>query len=398
MAHLEDAAREAAGNWKKFQSFAWHDKPDDAENWAIIYTSNRDSGLLDQSNAAVIDKEMSQFPEDQARSESHGHWAVGHVDGWAVRVYFPDGTITPAFKAMFEMQAALADYPVLDSEDYSRREYEATLENIEQAGRRFVRPDAPESWPSDVYSWLSDNDQGAIENQDDQGGYPNDDEIKEALEALGLLEGEEEEVGEARRMMRSANDRLLSGKGPYYGGHDTDLEILLDVAKPRAKRNGHIAPGMSVVYDRHYKSLSDDGFIRWVQVHAHHQSLADDHYVLTDKGKKAVEVYRDYVRRIGTAAPRMREPEAHQIEVVVGNVGAVYSGADYDEARRIYDEHVTQSQSGSGETVTLLVDGFIDREYGRSRSPRPKKRHAGRERPYPLPPARPTRALPPRRR
>src|ERR1017187_1225353 len=50
---LEDAAREAAGNWKRFESFCWFRERDldDPENWAIIYTHNRDSRLLDQSNA-----------------------------------------------------------------------------------------------------------------------------------------------------------------------------------------------------------------------------------------------------------------------------------------------------------------------------------------------------------
>ena len=49
---LEQAATEAASNWRKFGSFAWHDKPDHAEKWAIVYTHNRDSGLIDKVNAA----------------------------------------------------------------------------------------------------------------------------------------------------------------------------------------------------------------------------------------------------------------------------------------------------------------------------------------------------------
>ena len=51
---LEDAAQAAAGNWQHFGCFAWHRSQDlhDADNRAVIYTHNRDSGLLDQSNAA----------------------------------------------------------------------------------------------------------------------------------------------------------------------------------------------------------------------------------------------------------------------------------------------------------------------------------------------------------
>lgn len=62
---LQDAAVEAAGNWKSFDCFCWFRKDDidDAENWAVIYTHHRDSGLLDQSNAAVIAKKMQPFTE-----------------------------------------------------------------------------------------------------------------------------------------------------------------------------------------------------------------------------------------------------------------------------------------------------------------------------------------------
>lgn len=53
---LEEAAKEAAGNWRKFRCFVWwrEREMNDADQWAIIYTDNRDSGLIDQSNAAVI--------------------------------------------------------------------------------------------------------------------------------------------------------------------------------------------------------------------------------------------------------------------------------------------------------------------------------------------------------
>jgi hypothetical protein len=65
-------------------------------------------------------------------AEHHHHWAVGHVDGYSIRV-FRDGRITEAFEAYHALAQRLADYPVLDEEDYSRREYEATLENLPDA-------------------------------------------------------------------------------------------------------------------------------------------------------------------------------------------------------------------------------------------------------------------------
>ena len=57
---IEDAAREAAGNWQRFTCFVWDRARDldDPDDWAIIYTHNRDSGLLDLSNADAIAKAM----------------------------------------------------------------------------------------------------------------------------------------------------------------------------------------------------------------------------------------------------------------------------------------------------------------------------------------------------
>ena len=50
---LEDAAKQAAGNWQQFRELCVVQGQEitDPDNWSIIYTHNRDSGLLDQSNA-----------------------------------------------------------------------------------------------------------------------------------------------------------------------------------------------------------------------------------------------------------------------------------------------------------------------------------------------------------
>jgi hypothetical protein len=193
---LEDAAREAAGNWKRFMCFVWdrrHDL-DDSDSWAIVYTHNRDSGLLDRSNADAFAKAMQPCTEGDdpdAVMESHSHWAVGHVDGFSVRVY-RDGEITDAFQTYHEFAERMDGYPILDEEDYGRREHEATLENIAEAAWRLKGEyELPDGWEGDVYSWLSEHRQRAVENRDDQGGYPEEDDLRAAFEALGyeLLEG-----------------------------------------------------------------------------------------------------------------------------------------------------------------------------------------------------------------
>ena len=188
---LQEAATKAAGNWQDFNCFVWFrdSELNDADQWAIIYTHNRDSGLLDQSNAGVIEKAMKPFSEGDDPDvvfESHAHWAVGHVDGVSVRV-FKDGKITKAFKTYHDLARQLDDYPILDESDYSEREFEATLENIADAAWKLKNDfDLPEGWECEVYSWLSDNRCGEIDNRDDLGGYPSEEALLEAFEALGF--------------------------------------------------------------------------------------------------------------------------------------------------------------------------------------------------------------------
>ena len=193
---LEDAAKEAAGNWQRFDSFVWwrQQEMDDADQWTIVYSSNRDSGLLDQSNAAVIAKALEPFTEGEDANivpETHSHWLVGHVDGFSIRVYDGDGNITQAFRAYFELLEQMDAYPVLDESHYSDTEYESTLENLDSAAWRVKREFVlPEGWESEVYSWLADNDSSEIENRDDQGGYPSEESLRAAFEALGYKEQE----------------------------------------------------------------------------------------------------------------------------------------------------------------------------------------------------------------
>lgn len=191
---LEEAAQQAAGNWQDFHCFVWfRDRElNDAEQWGIIYTSNRDSGLLDQSNAAVIGKAMKPFSNGDDPDlvfESHHHWAVGHVDGFSIRV-FRDGEITEAFRKYHELEVRMDDYPILDESDYSDREYEATVENIDLAAWKLKEKfDLPEGWEDRVYGWLSEHDCNEIENVDDQGGWPEEEALEAAFKALGFGPG-----------------------------------------------------------------------------------------------------------------------------------------------------------------------------------------------------------------
>ena len=188
---LEDAAEIAAGNWRRFDSFVWFrqrelDAPDD---WALFYTHHHGSGcgLLDMSNAHVIEKELEAFANDDHHDvvfESHSHWAVGHIEGFSVRV-FRDGQVTKAFRTYYDLVDRITNYPILDEQDYCEREFEATLKNIDDGAWRLKDEfDLPEEWQEDVYRWLSDYRASEIENRDDQGGYPSEQAMKDAFVGL----------------------------------------------------------------------------------------------------------------------------------------------------------------------------------------------------------------------
>ena len=188
---VEDAAKKMAGNWKSFESFAWHHCYDleDPDAWLISYTSNRDSGLLAKSNEKSINERLQPFSEDDDPDvvfESHSHWAVGHVDGFSLRVFKTDSTITPAFEELCRINEALEGYPVLDEQDLSEIELEATLQNY--ASEMWRHKDLPEGWEGEAYSWFSNSGHDRfIESRDDGGGWAPEEKIIEALQDLGLM-------------------------------------------------------------------------------------------------------------------------------------------------------------------------------------------------------------------
>ena len=75
--------------------------------------------------------------------------------------------------------------------DYSAREYEMTLKNIADAAWRVKREhELPRGWEAQVYRWLSDHEEDAIENRDDRGGYPSEEALKRAFAALEFKKSE----------------------------------------------------------------------------------------------------------------------------------------------------------------------------------------------------------------
>jgi hypothetical protein len=132
------------------------------EGWGQTFGVHRDSDMIDESNwdaiIAILDEKYEKH--EDWRIEGSTHWAVGWYDTLMVRVLrcmcteedddsMPDiirdadddtwycqtcgndTHYTPIFKECLEIRARLEEYPLLDEEDLSRREWEDLSEYVE---------------------------------------------------------------------------------------------------------------------------------------------------------------------------------------------------------------------------------------------------------------------------
>jgi len=128
---------------------------DDQQDWLVVIGRNRDSRLLETSNWEVAEKEFQTKHGDEGNGwEVHrfGHWACGWLE---IMIVDPDHK---AFDTATDMARALENYPVLCEHDYSEREYQATLENVEQALRSIDFDGGTIGTPVDLFAWFWEND------------------------------------------------------------------------------------------------------------------------------------------------------------------------------------------------------------------------------------------------
>jgi len=117
---------------------------DDRQKWLVVPVGqNRDSGCLDLSNFQTA---LEMLGDESETVEVHrfGHWACGWLE---IIIVAPD---SEAQAKAQEIQDSLENYPVLDDDDHSKREYDASIEIIESCG-------ATDEQSSEVFSWLGDN-------------------------------------------------------------------------------------------------------------------------------------------------------------------------------------------------------------------------------------------------
>lgn len=195
-----DDIRELLGEPDNFSAGADNPIAKDPEHWCLgPVIRTRDSGLLEQSNAAALVKALESLPQftGEWSLEAATHWGCGWVEHLAFRLLDENGQPTAVYEWLAEWYTRLQeDYPVADDEDYSRREFEATLENIRYEGNystRLLDVELPEDWERAVYRWLWDNHPESVESRDDRGGYPSREKVVEVMRALGMIPEEKED-------------------------------------------------------------------------------------------------------------------------------------------------------------------------------------------------------------
>jgi hypothetical protein len=114
---------------------------DDRSDWRVLpVMQTRDSGPLELSNfAAALEALGGEGPAVEVHR--FGHWGPG---------WYEIIIVDPEDETVVEVAGGIAcrlkDYPLLDEEDCSRREYEAALKQIEDQAGRWVKDGAPEDW------------------------------------------------------------------------------------------------------------------------------------------------------------------------------------------------------------------------------------------------------------
>ena len=250
----QELAVQAVKDTEKIPNFSYSGDLPLGKTWAFVIGKHRDSGLLELSNYETVEKDLKErFPEDVEGVHS-SHWAVGWVDELAVHMLDEKGKVTPAGVASIEWKEKLESYPVADEEDYNERQYEATIENIMSEGR------IDRQMAEDVFGWLWDFDQDAIQDRDDQGGYPSKEQIENALNELGYeVDGETEEWKKPEPPFEHPGQLKLFGVGNARHRIVTARLTQEEMKRWFPRLSSLLDQGLIEVKDREYVGKDRDG-------------------------------------------------------------------------------------------------------------------------------------------
>lgn len=168
---------------KNIPNFGYHGDTPLGDTWGIVYSyAPNVATLLDDSNWESMLHELDQIDPDSENYtiERFNSW-ITPTENLMIRLITDDGIPTEEAKLAYELLTRLDNYPVLDEDDYSAKEYGAELECI----RDYVRysdldvESLPENYIGLIWEALSDN---GFYSED---GYYSEDDIESAIADLG---------------------------------------------------------------------------------------------------------------------------------------------------------------------------------------------------------------------
>ncbi len=198
---------------EKPSDFGWWGFDEMFDTWGFSgIDMNRDSDILQISNYHAAIKDCKhEFGEDvwdeNFQCVGFGHWAVGHVDRVCVKILnnsiahdsITEDDITEYFKYIVDIAVYLAEeYPILDEQDYSERQWVEASKWIEDMATSTWIPFGQkcvieEGFGDSILSWLNYNDCYEIGYHDDGSPYYDEKDLTEAIYDLGFDDREDEE-------------------------------------------------------------------------------------------------------------------------------------------------------------------------------------------------------------
>lgn len=279
--HLDQIAR----------STRYHNVPDEVLDrrgwgaWELPSGTNRyETNLLGDSNRAAIIAGLEEVAGDQFL-----------IDGDTV--YFNTQLDVADLLEAFSRQ--LADYPVIDEEDWSNREMEATHENVIDALRSFSLTEnapLPEELAGDVAQWFSENGlDSELEPRDGGGGYPDEGPLAAALWALGYLDPEDRS---STRLAKWTSGRVnfkitqWNVKGRTWEG--ATIGYTVDVTIPRGRGQEVVLEIGPIWYTRfmshnRWRNTVVDAVAR-VLFHLIYRPINDEDQVVSDVLQENIEL------------------------------------------------------------------------------------------------------------
>ena len=177
--------------------FGYHGDLPIGRTWSLgPVIETRDSGPLEKANSRSVREAFEKIFGDEGEEQGWevtrcNHWAVGWVEHLSFKAIDDNGGPSAQFIEMLRLNAEVEENCVLDEDLLCEIEWEETIEYLEWNASRFVKDDAPDDWVELLARQVSSQ---VI--HESSGPYIRDEDIKDGLRKLELLDTSDEEDGE----------------------------------------------------------------------------------------------------------------------------------------------------------------------------------------------------------